>query len=452
MNEYKKGLGEKIHKMDPIGFSVDPIGLGADPSLIGLESADGVQIVVTLDQALEMETVMDLAGDAGQREHAIPLPTVDGLALLRIRTFFQEGRLDLHHVPTEEFLQLFMAANYLLFERLLTYLVPQLGKRLLDQQKGSWYADLSAFCIPAMVFLAASGDEGMVLRFYDEATQHGRVKMPFERVLLKGPARHYRLLGGFSQPELVRQFLAYVRDDDPYLVLFSDDEAYYAKQVQSILEEAVNYANLEVVRVLLHEYSASLSSALTLAGRSGHLRLVMELVTYPGADPDDAFQSALAHDQGETVRMLLPYINPLPQRHLEEAVSAGHPEVVRALLRDGRTIVTSALLVRAIEKDRSSVVKVLLLDARIDAGVDSNRAIRYATRYGHAELLDILLTRGDVDPAVNNNEPLLAAATWKHYDMVNLLLHDSRVNPNRIRDSRDARVQTLLRQYDRRRN
>ena len=69
------------------------------------------------------------------------------------------------------------------------------------------------------------------------------------------------------------------------------------------------------------------------------------------------------------------------------------------LLRGGCSDYT---MMKAIQKDKTEVVKLLLQDKRVNPSADYNDAIREAAKYGHAEVVNLLLSdeRVDVDKAI----------------------------------------------------
>jgi len=65
-----------------------------------------------------------------------------------------------------------------------------------------------------------------------------------------------------------------------------------------------------------------------------------------------------------------------------------------------------------------------------DISDDNNYAIRWASIYGHFEIVRLLLKDPRVDPSDNNNYAIQWASERGHFEIVKLLLKDSRVDPS----------------------
>ena len=76
------------------------------------------------------------------------------------------------------------------------------------------------------------------------------------------------------------------------------------------------------------------------------------------------------------------------------------------------------------------VIKILLLDLRVDPSANFNHAIRFASKLGHLELVKILLYDSRVDPSALNNDAIAYASEFGHLEVVKLLLLDPRVDPS----------------------
>jgi ankyrin repeat protein len=68
-------------------------------------------------------------------------------------------------------------------------------------------------------------------------------------------------------------------------------------------------------------------------------------------------------------------------------------------------------------------------DEHVDYTCNNNYPIRWASFFGHLELVNKLLQNPKVNPAVWKNEPIRVASARDHIDIVNRLLEDPRVNP-----------------------
>jgi ankyrin repeat protein len=88
----------------------------------------------------------------------------------------------------------------------------------------------------------------------------------------------------------------------------------------------------------------------------------------------------------------------------------------------------------ASEYGHIEIVKILLKDKRVDPSAEYNFAIGHAARYGHTEVVKLLLNDKRVDPSANDNFAIRYAAYGGHTEIVKMLLADDRVDPNN-RDS-----------------
>lgn len=74
-----------------------------------------------------------------------------------------------------------------------------------------------------------------------------------------------------------------------------------------------------------------------------------------------------------------------------------------------------------------SFIKSLLTDTKVDPSVENNYAIRWASRFGHADVVKLLLSDPRVDPSADNNYAIRCAYREHHNEVLKLLLADSRV-------------------------
>ena len=70
---------------------------------------------------------------------------------------------------------------------------------------------------------------------------------------------------------------------------------------------------------------------------------------------------------------------------------------------------------------------MLLQDSRVDPSADNNRAIRYASRKGHIEVVKLLLQDNRVNPLTKTNSAIGYACKYGKVEVVELLLQDNRV-------------------------
>ena len=87
-----------------------------------LEARDGTRIRITFEQARQMQTIELVLEDSGQTD-SIPLPNIDGDTLIRVEEFLLSG--ETRDMTDQQFMDLLKAADYLDFERLYVYLMPE---------------------------------------------------------------------------------------------------------------------------------------------------------------------------------------------------------------------------------------------------------------------------------------------------------------------------------------
>ena len=63
-------------------------------------------------------------------------------------------------------------------------------------------------------------------------------------------------------------------------------------------------------------------------------------------------------------------------------------------------------LIWAVENNKLECVSSLLKDPRVDPSEKDNQAIRYASLYGHTEIVRLLLQHPRVDPSAKNNQAI----------------------------------------------
>lgn len=110
-------------------------------------------------------------------------------------------------------------------------------------------------------------------------------------------------------------------------------------------------------------------------------------------------------------------------------------QVVKILLTDGRadprTPIYNNQKVRKFlfEKGDVEMIKILILDERIELSAQYNILIVCACLYGLLEIVNILLEDPKVDPSAERNKPIILAARKCHGKIVERLLKDKRVDP-----------------------
>ncbi|KAJ3282940.1 hypothetical protein HDU79_009540 [Rhizoclosmatium sp. JEL0117] len=120
-------------------------------------------------------------------------------------------------------------------------------------------------------------------------------------------------------------------------------------------------------------------------------------------------------------------------RALRWACRSGHSEVVELLMQrvveEDDAVDLHATIHNAVELGHIDVVRRLLGDPRVDAGGSNNCAIQLAARKGHAEIVELLLSVPTVDPCSNDNFAICVASESGHTDVVKVLLKCGRVDP-----------------------
>lgn len=74
------------------------------------------------------------------------------------------------------------------------------------------------------------------------------------------------------------------------------------------------------------------------------------------------------------------------------------------------------------EEGHVDIVKILLMNTKIDPGYNNNRSIWYASRYGHIDIVELLLNDVRVNLHVNDDIIMRWAIMGNYIDMVKLLL------------------------------
>ena len=146
----------------------------------------------------------------------------------------------------------------------------------------------------------------------------------------------------------------------------------------------------------------------------------------------EKFQAACVKGDVDVVRLLLVDRRVNPAANWNHAIYVacenGRVEVVRLLLTDRRVNPTSAMYV-ACQNGHIDVVRLLLADNRVNPADNYNMTIRYACWNGHIDVVRLLLADARVNPGDDNNKAIRYACQRGYVDLVSLLLADPRVNP-----------------------
>lgn len=126
--------------------------------------------------------------------------------------------------------------------------------------------------------------------------------------------------------------------------------------------------------------------------------------------------------------LLNPRLNPAVKSNaaIRWASQTGNAAAVVALLKDPRVDPSSNMneaIKLAAKNGHVEIISLLIKDPRVDSS--DNVVIRCAIKHGHVDLVKFLLQHSRVNPAEN----FISAARYGHVEVVKLLLADGRVNP-----------------------
>ena len=112
-----------------------------------------------------------------------------------------------------------------------------------------------------------------------------------------------------------------------------------------------------------------------------------------------------------------------------EACKSGDISVIERYIREGGdpSDYDNAAIRWASNYGHTEVVKLLLSDRRVDPSDDNNATIRWASKYGHTEVVKLLTNDERVDPSADSNYAIQWASVNGHIDIVKLLLEADRV-------------------------
>ncbi|KAI9353917.1 ankyrin repeat-containing domain protein [Obelidium mucronatum] len=200
---------------------------------------------------------------------------------------------------------------------------------------------------------------------------------------------------------------------------------------------AARGGHTDVVRLLIADKrmdSRAQVNALCAVSYYGHAelaRLLLDLGVDPAANDNLAIREASEQGHVEIVRLLLDTekVNPAAQENapIRSSAEKGHAEVVRLLLTHCNvdpTAKESYALTMASSQGHADVVELLLSDNRVDP---TEKALSYACRSGHTEVVRLLLKHG-VNPTGDDNYPIGVASMQGYADIVRLLLETGKVN------------------------
>lgn len=112
----------------------------------------------------------------------------------------------------------------------------------------------------------------------------------------------------------------------------------------------------------------------------------------------------------------------------------GHLETAKLLLSDPRVNTDTGnenYSLRISSKNgHLKIVRLLLNDKSVDPSTDSNIAIRWASKNGHLEIVRLLLSDDRVDPSERSNDAIINASKKGYKEIVKMLKADPRYKPN----------------------
>lgn len=112
-----------------------------------------------------------------------------------------------------------------------------------------------------------------------------------------------------------------------------------------------------------------------------------------------------------------------------EAVKDGNIEVVKFLLEKIDVTNYNHAVVLAIKKGYTEIVKLLIVNDKVDPSFNNNEFIIEASAKGDIEIVRMLLADKRVDPSANNNKAIRSASEMSRNKIVKILLDNERANP-----------------------
>jgi ankyrin repeat protein len=103
----------------------------------------------------------------------------------------------------------------------------------------------------------------------------------------------------------------------------------------------------------------------------------------------------------------------------------GHFDIVRLLMNDKRVNPAALINESIIEASACGyvdIVKILLTDSRVDPSANDSQALRASVKNGHINVVKLLLKDKRVDPTKRYNEAIYHAIAERNHEMVRLLL------------------------------
>lgn len=193
---------------------------------------------------------------------------------------------------------------------------------------------------------------------------------------------------------------------------FNDTSAKVELKYNLLLRKAAIWGDMKVIRYLVENRGISPSTgdniALIAASHNGQCEVMEYLLKYPEVNPAAQDNLALEYcDSADAMEILLRYpnVNPAVKDNsaLIYACKRGQKKIVKLLLEDPRIgkIITTKALTAAVKADEINIIRMLLLDGRVDPSGDDNLPIITASfiykNNEDPEVMEILLS----DPRIN---------------------------------------------------
>ncbi|KAJ3076099.1 hypothetical protein HDU99_001401, partial [Rhizoclosmatium hyalinum] len=224
--------------------------------------------------------------------------------------------------------------------------------------------------------------------------------------------------------------------------------------------------------LLQHGFNPSVQDnrALSWASFHGHIEIVKLLLAYPGVTPTfTAIQYAINESHTLIVQLLLSKANndvfddaafddlvydvvtanlvditslllsfqsvTPPSRALSVACEKGYLEIVRLLLKDGRTDVSEVDFTSVFKPDCLDIVTLLLQDGRMTQG-NLNACLFAASAQGWTDITKLVLLDDRADPNIFKSRPISFSITSGHLEVLEILWNDPRtvVTAKQMRD------------------
>ena len=206
------------------------------------------------------------------------------------------------------------------------------------------------------------------------------------------------------------------------------------EEVTSIINTCIACVSNEATNMLNSIFRQFIKS-------NSHPDMIKLLLQDPRVDPslnnNSAIDLAIKNNNIENVKLLLSdsRISLITSSNaIQFAIMRGHLEVVKLLLADTKVAFDNKYLFWAAKSFQIEIVKLLLLDPRVNPSSDSNYLIRELCMYQYTsdplvQIIKLLLQDPRVDPSFDNNILIRSMGSDTQIDVVKLLLQDPRIDP-----------------------